>query len=178
MRIGIVGLGFVGLSFAAVLGSKKYHVVGIDTDRTKILKIKNGKAPFHEPDLDSTIRVGLKNGLIVASDFAELSDCDFIFITVGTPQQKDGSIDLTMIKSATKDIGRVIKRTTKKPTVIVKSTVIPETTQNTVLPILEDFLFEIDLVRTYSRQYGSSNVFVLYRLICYTKIACTYTLCI
>lgn len=139
MRIGIVGLGFVGLSFAAVLASKRYQVVGIDLDKDKILKIKNGYAPFHEPDLDQTIKTGLKNDLVVTDSFSELDDCDFIFITVGTPQQSNGKIDLTMIKRAAEDIGKIIKKTDNKPTIIVKSTVIPETTERTVLPILEKY---------------------------------------
>lgn len=137
MKIGIVGLGFVGLSFAGVLASKKYLVVGVDSDKTKIVKIKNGNAPFHEPDLDNIIKTGLKNGLTVTTDISQLGDCDFIFITVGTPQQENGNIDLTMIRSVAKDIGWVLKKTKSRPTIIVKSTVTPGTTKNIVLSILE-----------------------------------------
>ena len=61
MKIGIIGLGFVGLSFASVLGSKKYSVIGVDSDKQKINKILTGKAPFYEPKLDSTLKNALKN---------------------------------------------------------------------------------------------------------------------
>jgi UDPglucose 6-dehydrogenase len=137
MKIGIVGLGFVGLSFAAVLSSKKYAVVGVDSDKTKIEKIQSGKAPFHEPYLDETIKLGLKNRLTVTTSTSQLRDCDFIFITVGTPPKRNGHIDLTMVKNAAKAIGRILEKTKVKPIIIVKSTIIPETTTKTILPILE-----------------------------------------
>ena len=52
MQIGIIGLGFVGLAFASVLGSKGYPVIGVDTNPEKIKMISNNKAPFFEPKLD------------------------------------------------------------------------------------------------------------------------------
>ena len=137
MKIGIIGLGFVGLSFASVLASKKYSVIGIDTDEIKVSKILTGKAPFHEPKLDKTIKKGLKNGMQITTDISLIKNCEFIFVTVGTPQQQNGSIDLTMIKSAITAIAQNITKTTNKPVIIIKSTVIPQTTDNVVLQILE-----------------------------------------
>ena len=60
MKIGILGLGFVGLSFASVLASRGYSVIGVDTDKEKLKKIKNGVVPFYEPKI--TIRI-LKKSL-------------------------------------------------------------------------------------------------------------------
>ena len=57
MQISILGLGFVGLSFASVLGSKGYSVVGIDTDLEKIKTISKNRAPFFEPKLNSFLRM-------------------------------------------------------------------------------------------------------------------------
>jgi len=138
MKIGVIGLGFVGLSFAAVLGSKKYSVIGVDTDNEKISKIKSGNAPFHEPKLDKTLRKALKSGLVVTTNIQPVvNECELIFVTVGTPQQKDGSIDLTMIKSVSEKIGKILAKTKNEPTIVIKSTVIPETTTKVILPILE-----------------------------------------
>lgn len=138
MKIGIIGLGFVGLSFASVLGSKGYSVIGADTDAKKISMIKNGKTPFHEPKLTETLKEALKGGLYVTTDISPVvNECELIFITVGTPQQKNGSIDLTMIKSVSEKMGKLLAKTTNKPTIVVKSTVLPETTIKVVLPILE-----------------------------------------
>ena len=75
MKIGIIGLGFVGLSFASVLASKKYSVIGIDTDKVKVSKILTGKAPFHEPELDKTIKKGLKNEMQITTDISLIKNC-------------------------------------------------------------------------------------------------------
>ncbi|KER05330.1 putative UDP-glucose 6-dehydrogenase YtcA protein, partial [Marine Group I thaumarchaeote SCGC AAA799-E16] len=111
MKIAVIGLGFVGLSLATVLGSKNYKVVGIDTDIKKIQKIENGIIPFSEPELQNILKLSLNKRLKISSDFEEINDCDFIFISVGTPQSTDGSIDLTNIKLVSKIIGKHIQNT-------------------------------------------------------------------
>jgi UDPglucose 6-dehydrogenase len=138
MKIGIIGLGFVGLSFASVLGSKKYSVIGVDSDIKKVNKILSGKAPFYEPKLDNTLKNALKNDLQIITEINPVvTKCKLIFIAVGTPQRKDGSIDLTMIKKVAKEIGKGLLKTKNIPIIIIKSTVIPQTTIKTILPILE-----------------------------------------
>ena len=62
---------------------------------------------------------------------------DFIFVTVGTPQKKNGEIDLSMIKIVTNDIGKLLSKNKKKPIILIKSTVIPGTMKDVILPILE-----------------------------------------
>ena len=99
MKIGIIGLGFVGLSFASVLASKGYSVIGVDVDKEKLKKIKNGVVPFYEPKLQSMLKKSLKNCLKVSINISDLEKCSLIFVTVGTPQKKNGEIDLTMIKN-------------------------------------------------------------------------------
>lgn len=138
MKIGIIGLGFVGLSFASVLASKKYSVTGVDSDSAKVSKILTGKAPFYEPGLDDTLKTALKNGLKITTEINPIvTECKLIFIAVGTPQREDGSIDLTMIKTVVREIGKNLAKTKNIPTIIVKSTVVPETTIKVILPILE-----------------------------------------
>jgi len=137
MKIGIIGLGFVGLSFASVLASKGYSIIGVDTDKEKLEKIKNGIVPFYEPKLQSMLRRSLNVGLKVSSNILAIKKCNLIFVTVGTPQKRNGEIDLTMIKNVTNKIGKLLSKTQHKPIVIIKSTVIPGTTQNVILPILQ-----------------------------------------
>ena len=137
MKIGIIGLGFVGLSFASVLASKGYSVIGVDVDKEKLKKIKNGVVPFYEPKLQSMLKKSLKNGLKVSTNISDLEKCSLIFVTVGTPQKKNGEIDLTMIKNVTNKIGKLLSKTRYKPVIIIKSTVIPRTTQRVILPILQ-----------------------------------------
>jgi len=137
MKIGIIGLGFVGLSFASVLATKGYSVIGVDSDKEKLEKIKNGIVPFYEPKLQSMLRRSLNVGLKISSNILAIKKCNLIFVTVGTPQKRNGEIDLTMIKNVTNKIGKLLSKTQHKPIIIIKSTVIPGTTQNVILPILQ-----------------------------------------
>jgi len=137
MKIGIIGLGFVGLSLTSVLSSKGYDVVGIDVDKEKCKKILNGITPFFEPDLEKILKNGLKKKLRISDDFSLINDCDFIFVTVGTPQNLNGAIDLSIIKKAISSLGRSMQGDKNKPVILVKSTVVPGTMKNIILPILE-----------------------------------------
>ena len=138
MKIAIIGLGFVGLSLTSVLASKGFNVVGIDVDKEKCRSISNGVLPFFEPDLEKTLKKGLKNNLQIESDVSVVQDCDLIFVTVGTPQNKTGAIDLTIIKKAMNSLGKSIRKSKKQHTILVKSTVIPGTMKDVILPILEN----------------------------------------
>jgi UDPglucose 6-dehydrogenase len=139
MKISIVGLGFVGLSFASVLGSRGFSVIGIDSDKKKVLHINEGRPPFFEPKLSSFLSSALRKSLKVTSDINEIIETDLIFITVGTPQTKNGRMDLTNVKAVTREIGKVLTNMNNKPVVVVKSTVVPGTTTNLVRPILERY---------------------------------------
>ena len=138
MKIAIIGLGFVGLSLTSVLASKGFNVVGIDVDKKKCRNISNGCIPFFEPNLEKTLKKGLKNKLQIESDISVVQDCDLIFVTVGTPQNKTGAIDLSIIKKAMNSLGKSIRKSKKQHTILVKSTVVPGTMKDVILPILEN----------------------------------------
>ena len=137
MKIGVIGLGFVGSSLISVLASKGYDTIGIDIDKLKCEKISNGTSPFFEPDLEKILRNGLKKRLVVSHDFSLIKNCDFIFVTVGTPQNPNGTIDLSMIKKVVTTIGEILHENDKNPIILIKSTVVPGTIKNIILPILE-----------------------------------------
>ena len=137
MKIGVVGLGFVGLSLTSVLSSKGYDTVGIDINKDKCKKISKGISPFFEPELEKILKNGLKKKLIISNDFSLINNCNFLFVTVGTPQNTNGSIDLSIIKKAISTIGESLKKNKKKPIIFVKSTVTPGTMKKIILPILE-----------------------------------------
>mgnify|MGYP006110885161 CR=1 FL=1 len=140
MKISIIGLGFVGLSFAAVLGSKNYSVLGIDNDTQKILKIKNNELPFYEPKLKKFLNSAQKKSLTVSDDLEfAVGNSDLIFITVSTPSLPNGEINLKFIKNVIIEIGKNLKKIKNKPLIIIKSTVIPETSETILLPLLEKF---------------------------------------
>ena len=137
MKIGVIGLGFVGLSLTSVLSSKGYDTVGIDINKDKCKKINKGISPFFEPELEKILKNGLKKKLKINNDFSLINNCDFLFVTVGTPQNTNGSIDLSIIKKAISTIGESLKKNKKKPIIFVKSTVTPGTMKKIILPILE-----------------------------------------
>ena len=121
MKIAIIGLGFVGLSLTSVLASKGFNIVGIDIDKEKCKKISNGISPFYEPDLEKTLKNGLKKGLKISDDFSLIKNCDLLFVTVGTPQNTNGSIDLSIIKKAVSTIGKNLKENKKQPIIFIKT---------------------------------------------------------
>ena len=137
MKIAVIGLGFVGLALSSVLASRGITTIGIDSDRKKCSKIAKGIPTFFEPNLEKILKKALKKNLIITDKLSSINNCDFIFITVGTPQKKNGEIDLSFIKIVVRNVGKLISKNKKKPIILIKSTVIPGTMKNVVLPILE-----------------------------------------
>ena len=137
MKIAVIGLGFVGLTLSSVLASKGIITVGIDLDKEKCSKIAKGIPTFFEPNLKKILKKALKKNLLITDKLSSINNCDFIFITVGTPQKKNGEIDLSFIKTVVRSVGKIISKNKKKPIILVKSTVIPGTMKDVILPILE-----------------------------------------
>jgi UDPglucose 6-dehydrogenase len=137
MKIAVIGLGFVGLTLSSVLASKGITTVGIDLDKEKCSKIAKGTPTFFEPNLKKTLKKALKKNLFITDKLSSINNCDFIFITVGTPQKKNGEIDLSFIKTVVRSVGKIISKNKKKPIILIKSTVIPGTMKDVILPILE-----------------------------------------
>jgi UDPglucose 6-dehydrogenase len=139
-RISIIGAGYVGLCTAVAFSSKKYKVLVSDVDADRAAKINQGNAPFSEPGLQEkltdSIHKGNLNCLVNQTEKAVI-ESDFTFVTVGTPSKPDGTINLQFIESSAVDIGKALGQKTAYHVVIIKSTVVPGTTQNIVKPILE-----------------------------------------
>lgn len=139
MTISVVGSGYVGLAIGMGLAEQGYNVIFVDIDENRIQQINEGKSPIHEDDL-SELMQKLKDNYSATSDYNEaVQKSDVTFISVGTPSKDDGSIDLEAVKSAVQALGSAIKFKTSRHEVIVKSTVIPGTTENVLKPILEEF---------------------------------------
>jgi len=138
MKISVMGTGYVGLVTGATLAETGNQVTCLDLLEEKITELNQGKSPIFEPGLEKLIREGIRTGNLKGSTDIEngIVESDLTFICVGTPSEKDGSIDLNYIKSAASSIGRALRHKEKKHTVIVKSTVVPLTTEEIVLPIL------------------------------------------
>jgi UDPglucose 6-dehydrogenase len=139
-KISVIGVGYVGLCTAVGFASKGYSVLACDVDEQKIGKINLGIPPFHEPELEEKlsdcIRKGNLKGLLNQTQQI-IDETDLTFVAVGTPSEPDGGIDLKYIESAAQNIGKALKNKSSYHIVIIKSTVVPGTTQDTVKPFLE-----------------------------------------
>ncbi|MCS7094724.1 MAG: UDP-glucose/GDP-mannose dehydrogenase family protein [Thaumarchaeota archaeon] len=137
-RISVVGLGYVGLTVAAVLASKGFKVIGVDTDEEKVSEVSLGRCPVHEPGLDVLVRRSVRrHNLSATTDYNAIRETSVTFITVGTPSSNDGGIDLSYIQSASRSIGESLSGKRERHLVVVKSTVVPGTTQRVIVPTLE-----------------------------------------
>ncbi len=139
MKISIVGTGYVGLCTGVGFASKGNDVICVDIDKEKVDKINSGIPPIYEQGLEEMLKKNLDEKRIRAT--ADIKDAvmnsDVTFISVGTPSWEDGSIDLKYIEQASLDIGNVLKEKGGYHVVVVKSTVVPETTEKVALPALE-----------------------------------------
>jgi len=138
--VSFFGLGHVGLTTAACLASRGFRVIGYDIDGEKVKRINNGEAPFFEPGLDELLRDSVKNGMLRATTdpMEAVLNTEVTFITVGTPSAPDGSIDLRYVESASRMIGEALRHKKDWHLVVVKSTVIPLTTERVVKPLIEE----------------------------------------
>ncbi|RLJ01842.1 MAG: UDP-glucose 6-dehydrogenase [Candidatus Aenigmatarchaeota archaeon] len=128
MKIGIIGLGYVGLITGVGFASLGNKVFGIDVDEKKVEKINKGESPIYEKDLERKLKE-IKENFTATTKIEELKDCEIIFICVGTPSKEDGSIDLKYVKQAAEDISKILD---SYKVIVVKSTVIPGTTESLI----------------------------------------------
>ena len=134
MRISVVGSGYVGLVTGACLAKLGNKVILIDIDNDKIEAINNRIYPIHEEGLSEILnQVRIK----ASSDYQCIVDADIIFLCVGTPVNEDDSMSLEDTTKATEEVARVIEGKRGYCVVVVKSTVVPGTTEEIVIPILE-----------------------------------------
>jgi len=136
LKIGVFGLGFVGLTTSLGLAEKGFLVHGYDVDSSKLQNIYNGNIPFLEIGLnDALVRNIKKTFFPVQSAQDTVKESDIIFFCVGTPCGENGKADLSYLFSAIDSILPVLKDG-KYRVLIIKSTVPPGTAQNDILPYL------------------------------------------
>jgi UDPglucose 6-dehydrogenase len=138
MRISVVGSGYVGLVSGACLAEKGHQVVCIDQDPAKVAQINLGLSPIHEAGLLPILQRQVGFGLTATTDLASaVLASDLTMIAVGTPFDGD-RIDLSAVQQAAREIGAALRNKDGYNVVVVKSTVVPGTTEEVVLPLLEE----------------------------------------
>jgi UDPglucose 6-dehydrogenase len=133
-KISVMGLGFVGLTLAVVNADKGFSTVGIDIDKEKIKKLQKGETTFYEPNLKKMLKKNLNNELILTDQAKEIIKTDITFLTVGTPSTSSGKIELSHLKKAISQIIKILETKKSRHLLVIKSTIIPSTTLNTILP--------------------------------------------
>ena len=138
MDVAIVGLGYVGAVTAACLASLGRSVIGVDTDPHKVEAVAAGRAPIAEPGLDELLAEAVAAGRLTTGTITDaVGRSDVIMIAVGTPSAPSGALDLTALNRVTDEIGAALPRDGRFRTVVVRSTVLPGTTDDEVRPRLE-----------------------------------------
>ena len=131
-KIGIIGLGYVGLPLAIEF-SKKYNTIGFDLNQKRIDELNKGVDSTNEANLEE-LKTQLANKLILVDDLEKIKTCNIYIITVPTPITKFKTPDLSYLLSASNAIGSILK---KGDIVIYESTVYPGCTEEECVPVLE-----------------------------------------
>jgi len=137
MKISIIGTGYVGTVTGTCLAELGHQIVFVVRDSKKRDLIHSGKSPIYEPGLDQLLEKNLPR-ITTTIDLPDaIRKTELTFVCVGTPSNDDGSINLDQIRDVSHTIGKSLASDDEYHTIIVKSTVLPGTSETLVIPILE-----------------------------------------
>lgn len=139
MKISVFGLGYVGSVSVGCLAALGHHVIGVDVNPTKVELINAGQSPVIETGLDDLIAQGIKTGKLGATTDAHqaITASDVSLVCVGTPSDDNGNLNLTYVERVCQDIGKSLASKNKYHVVVLRSTMLPGSTEEHVIPILE-----------------------------------------
>src|SRR3989454_421324 len=139
MRVSVFGLGYVGSVSAASFAADGHEVIGVDVNGDKSAAVNAGGGQSVEPGLDDLLQRAVSEGRLRAttSTADAIADSDVSLLCVGTPSRKNGSLDLTYLERVSEQIGAALKHKSNYHVVVVRSTVLPGTTHEKVIPALE-----------------------------------------
>jgi len=137
--ISVFGLGYVGSVSAACFAHKGNQVIGVDVNRGKVEALNAGRSPIVEPRLEELVREGHVSRLLQATTDAKVAvlGTEISLLCVGTPSQRNGKLDLGGVARVCEQIGTVLQEKIEFHWVVLRSTVLPGTTENVVIPTLE-----------------------------------------
>jgi len=139
LSVSIFGLGYVGSVSAACFSSMGHKVIGVDVSRAKVEMLDSGRTPIVEARMAELVAEANKACRLHATTDANQAvlNSDVSFVCVGTPSLKNGKLDLSHIENVAREIGAAIRQKKAPHVFVLRSTVLPGTTENVVLPILE-----------------------------------------
>jgi len=137
--VSVFGLGYVGSVTAACLAHKGSKVIGVDVNASKAEALNAGRSPILEPRLEEIIAESHKACRLHATtdSLAAVMDTDISFISVGTPSQRNGKLDLTGIEHVCREVGQALGKKNGFHIVVLRSTILPGTTERVAVPALE-----------------------------------------
>ncbi|MCC6948876.1 MAG: nucleotide sugar dehydrogenase [Bradyrhizobiaceae bacterium] len=140
MKISVFGLGYVGSVCAACLADRGHTVIGVDSAASKVDLIRSGRAPIVEPEIGALIQRAVASGRLTATlDSAyAVAHTEMSIVCVGTPSQPNGSLSLAAIEAVSREIGKEIGRKRTRHEVVIRSTVVPGTTREFIIPRLAE----------------------------------------
>ena len=141
MRVSVFGLGYVGAVSAACIASEGHTVIGVDKNATKVGLINDGKSPIVEAGVDELIAAAHTQGRLRATTDSRdaVDSSDLSLVCVGTPSESNGNLNLEFVRKVCEEIGAAIKGLSRYHIVVIRSTVLPGTMRNVVMPSLEQF---------------------------------------
>jgi GDP-mannose 6-dehydrogenase len=139
MNLSIFGMGYVGCVSAACFADAGHHITGVDVSAVKTEAINAGRCPIVEPGADNLIRRHVAAGRLQATTdhLVAILETDITLVCVGTPGKDNGSLDLSYIIGACNQIGTALRSKGSFHVVVMRSTMLPGTIYETVVPTLE-----------------------------------------
>lgn len=139
MRLSIFGLGYVGCVSAACFGKAGHEVVGVDVNQLKVDMINDGRSPIVEPGIQDLLKTAVaEKRLRATTDAAEaVLASDLSLLCVGTPGNQNGSLDISHVKRACRQIGEALGSKRGYHVVVMRSTMLPGTVEDILAPTLE-----------------------------------------
>jgi GDP-mannose 6-dehydrogenase len=138
MRVSIFGLGYVGCVTAACLAKAGHQVIGVDINPDKAVMVNGGTSPLVEPGLGELLAEAAAAGRLRATTSTDegVTQSDLALICVGTPSRDNGQLDVDAIRRVAEGIGHQLRQHPKPYTVVLRSTVLPGTTESVLLAAL------------------------------------------
>jgi len=137
-HLSVIGSGYVGTTIAAAFADRGHRVTNVDIDQEVVEQVNNGESPIHEPGLDELIAEHGGDTLTATTDYTAIRSTDVTFLALPTPSNEDGSIDLSIMTEGAKSVGDALQTKDGDHTIVVKSTVVPGTTEDVIAPAIED----------------------------------------
>lgn len=134
-KVGVIGLGYVGLPLAVEIANKGFEIIGVDIDKKRTKEVNRGNSFINDVNPSELKKLIQRKKIKATTDFKQLKFCDIILICVPTPVNVNKEPDLTPVINSTIKVKNTLR---KGQLVILKSTTYPETTEKVILPILNE----------------------------------------